>query len=197
MWKVFARTGVLKVRKPERAFEPARQVNAYLVAGDEDEAAAAAARLALESGALGQGWRFGADGARGEARELGEALHAVAASGGARGPSGLGAFLDGAPGADPCIVFTPAIDGDWRNDVQRLAAQHGPRLAFVLGADGVERARARSAFDRFVYAGESTRAIPERALRGLIAELSCYGGDVKILDRATGLAHDIHGGQLT
>jgi uncharacterized protein (DUF58 family) len=196
MWKVFARTGILMVRKPERSFEPARQVNAYLVAGDEDEAAAAAARLALESGALGQGWRFGADGTRADAHELAQALHAVAASGDARGPTGLGAFLDAAPAADPCIVFTPASDGAWRYDVQRLAAQHGPRLAFVLGADGVERARVRTAFDRFVYAGAPTHAISERELRGLVAELSSYGGDVKILDRATGLAHDGHGGQL-
>ena len=48
---------------PERAVAQTKRVVAYLATGARDEPAAAAARVALESGALGPGWAFGADGA--------------------------------------------------------------------------------------------------------------------------------------
>lgn len=196
LWKTFARTGLLMVRKPERSLEPARQVSAYLVADARDEAAAAAARLALESGALGEGWRFGADGARTVARTLGDALHAVAESGAAQGPTQLGAFLESAPGAEPCIVFAPAHDGPWRAAALRFAEQHGPRLSFVLGADGVARAQTRSALETIFLTREHSAAAPDRALRALAAQLSAHGGEVRVVDRVTGTALDAHGGAL-
>jgi uncharacterized protein (DUF58 family) len=196
LWKTFARTGLLMVRKPERSLEPARQVSAYLMADPRDEAAAAAARLALETGALGEGWRFGADGAKSVARTLGDALHAVAESGGARGPTQLGAFLDAAQSADPCIVFAPAHDGPWRADALRCAERHGPRLAFVLGADGVAHARAGSALETLFLASERSDAAQDRALRALAAQLSAYGGEVRVVDRTTGTAHAAQGGAL-
>jgi uncharacterized protein (DUF58 family) len=196
LWKTFARTGLLMVRKPERSLEPARQVSAYLVADPHDEAAAAAARLALESGALGEGWRFGADGARSVARTLGDALQAVAESGAARGPSQLGAFLDGAASADPCIVFVPAHDGPWRADALRIAERHGPRLAFVLGADGVAHTQKRSPLETLLLASERSDAVEDRALRRLTAELAAHGGEVRVLDRATGTTLGAPGGVL-
>lgn len=196
LWKTFARTGLLMVRKPERSLEPARQVSAYLMADPRDEAAAAAARLALESGALGEAWRFGADGARSVARTLGDALHAVAESGGARGPTRLGAFLESAAGADPCIVFAPAHDGAWRADALRCAERHGPRLSFVLGADGVARARKAGALETLFLTREPSDAAPERELRALASALSAYGGEVRVLDRASGAVASAQGGAL-
>jgi uncharacterized protein (DUF58 family) len=195
LWKTFARTGLLMVRKPERSLEPARQVSAYLVADSHDEAAAAAARLALESGALGEGWRFGADGARSVARSLGDALHAVAESGRAAGPTQLGAFLDAA-GADPCIVFAPASDGPWREGALRCAERHGPRLSFVLGADGVQRAQPRSVLETIFLTSERSDAVQDHALRALAAQLAAHGGEVRVLDRTTGSALDARGGAL-
>jgi uncharacterized protein (DUF58 family) len=196
LWKTFARTGLLMVRKPERSLEPARQVSAYLMADPRDEAAAAAARLALESGALGEGWRFGADGARAVARTLGDALHAVAESGRARGPTQLGTFLESAASADPCIVFAPAHDGPWRADALRCAERHGPRLAFVLGADGVARARKASPLETIFLTSERSDAAPERELRALASALSAYGGEVRVLDRATGSVASAQAGAL-
>ena len=196
LWKTFARTGVLMVRRPERSLEPARQVSAYLMADPRDEAAAAAARLALESGALGEAWRFGADGASAVARTLGDALHAVAESGSARGPTQLGAFLESAASADPCIVFAPAHDGPWREQALRSAEKHGPRLSFVLGADGVARAQRTSALEAIFLASERSDAAQDRALRALAAQLSAHGGAVRVLDRATGSALDAQGGAL-
>jgi uncharacterized protein (DUF58 family) len=196
LWKTFARTGLLMVRKPERSLEPARQVSAYLMAGARDEAAAAAARLALESGALGEGWRFGADGARGEARTLPDALQAVVASGAARGATQLGAFLDSAASADPCIVFVPAHDGPWRADALRCAERHGPRLSFVIGADGIARAAKSPALASLLLASERSDAVEDQALRRLAAQLTAHGGAVRVLDRATGAALDAGAGAL-
>ena len=61
-WKAFSRTRKLMVRVPERALSRARRVVAYQVAGPDDEASAAAAKVAAESGSLGGEWIFGADG---------------------------------------------------------------------------------------------------------------------------------------
>jgi uncharacterized protein (DUF58 family) len=194
LWKTFARTGLLMVRKPERSLEPARQVSAYLVADPHDEPAAAAARLVLESGALGEGWRFGADGAKTVARSLDDALHAVAESGAARGPSQLGAFLEGAASAEPCIVFAPAHDGPWRADALRCAERHGPRLSFVLGTDGVAPARKESRLEALFLTGERSDAPSDRELRTLAGLLAAHGGEVRVLDRASGAAFDSQGG---
>jgi len=196
LWKTFARTGLLMVRKPERSLEPARQVSAYLMAGARDEAAAAAARRALESGALGEGWRFGADGARAVARTLGDALHAVAESGAAAGPTRLGAFLENGAEADPCIVFAPAHDGPWRAEALRIAERHGPRLSFVLGADGIARAAKRAPIADLLLSAADTAAAQDRELRALAAQLSAHGGEVRVLDRTTGAALDARGGEL-
>ncbi|HEY8121832.1 MAG TPA: DUF58 domain-containing protein [Myxococcota bacterium] len=196
LWKTFARTGLLMVRKPERALEPARQVSAYLMADPRDEAAAAAARIVLESGALGEGWRFGADGARAVASTLGDALHAVVESGAARGPTQLGAFLDGASRADPCIVFAPAHDGPWRAQALRCAERHGPRLSFVLGAHGVTRAQKRSRLEALLLTSERREGVLDRELRALAAQLAAHGGEVRVLDRSTGAALDAQGGAL-
>ena len=194
LWKTFARTGLLMVRKPERALEPARQVSAYLMADARDEAAAAAARLALESGALGEGWRFGADGARAVARTLSDALHAVAESGSASGPTQLGAFLESATSADPCIVFASAHDGRWRAEALRFAERHGPRLSFVLGADGVARAPKSSRLEQLLLTSAETPAVQDRALRELVAQLAAHGGEVRVLDRSTGRSLDARDG---
>jgi uncharacterized protein (DUF58 family) len=196
LWKTFARTGQLMVRRPERAIEPAKQVSAYLMAGARDEAAAAAARVALETGALGQGWRFGADGARAVARDLDGALRAVAESGAARGASQLGAFLDGAAAGDPCIVFAPAHDGAWRQGALSAAERHGSRLAFVLGADGVSQETPPSLLERVLLEQERSDAARERDLRQLVGALAAHGAAVRVLDRATGRAASAQGGAL-
>jgi uncharacterized protein (DUF58 family) len=196
LWKTYARTGLLMVRKPERSLEPARQVSAYLMAGARDEAAAAAARRALESGALGEGWRFGADGARAVARTLGDALHAVAESGAAEGPTRLGAFLESGAQADPCIVFAPAQDGPWRAEALRFAERHGPRLSFVLGADGIAHATRRAPLADLLLSAPDASAVRDRELRALAAQLSAYGGEVRVLDRTTGAVLGARDGEL-
>lgn len=80
-WKIYARTGKLLVRQPERSLTQTTRTVAYLIAGPRDEASAAAARVALEQGALGEDWLFGADGTPTPASDLPAALDAIVRSG--------------------------------------------------------------------------------------------------------------------
>lgn len=137
LWKVYARTRKAFVRIPERAVEPAPRVCAYLPASPGDEPPARLARTVLERGLLGPRWRFGADGAE-DAQTLDEALAALAKSGSAQGPPGLGAFLERArrDGFGACILLLPGVDGPWTGPVQEALAASPLRLQAVFALDG-------------------------------------------------------------
>lgn len=81
LWKTYARTRQLNVRVPERAIDPSDRTVAYLLSGPGDEAAAAAARVMLESGRLGPDWLFAADGSPEPTDQVESALAAIARSG--------------------------------------------------------------------------------------------------------------------
>jgi len=150
LWKVYARTRQLVVRTPERAISPVRQTVAYVVAGDGDEPAAGAARVAVDSGALGREWVLGADGNDTFAKNAAQALEVLARSAttpDAQRGAGLGRFLDQAtPGSTArAVVFVPATPGPWLDRVAAIARQrgsgpHGPcPVEFVVCTDGVDR----------------------------------------------------------
>ena len=80
LWKNYARNRQLNVRLRERSVAHGQRILAYLLSGPDDEAAAAAARAALESGAFGDDWQFSADGTETPCGELDAALRAVARS---------------------------------------------------------------------------------------------------------------------
>ena len=109
LWKNYARTRQLNVRLRERSVAHGQRILAYLLSGPDDEAAAAVARAALESGAFGEDWRFSADGAETPCGELETALRAVARSRALDQPHapGLERFLAAVDqrGATHCIVF--------------------------------------------------------------------------------------------
>src|SRR5688500_17743214 len=84
---------------PERALSRAQRVAAFLIAGEGDGASAAAARVALEEGAFGADFRFGADGSPTPVREVAAALVSLRRSSGARSRS-----------ADSLEPFAEAID---------------------------------------------------------------------------------------
>lgn len=133
-WRRFARTRELHVRVPERGAGPARRVAVYLVCGPQDEPSASAVRAALESGALGEDWRLGADGCSGEARRLNAALELLARSGNARGTSRIDDFVArGSAGRDEAlVVFAAACAGSWIDEVERVARARGGATLFVL-----------------------------------------------------------------
>jgi hypothetical protein len=191
LWKVFARTRQLNVRIRERSLERARRTVAYLLAAAGDEPAAAAARLALESGSLGRDWIFGADGTKGTLDDLDAAHRAIARSGSVEpgAETGLGAFLGEVSGlgVESCVVFAPARAGRWTARVLALAARQPGRLSFVLAA---ERVLVPSAppplWRRLLYATPQPEGVSPAELRALLGQVAASGCDSVLVERATG-----------
>lgn len=208
LWKVFARSRQTMVRTPEQAISPARRTLAYMVAGEGDEAAAGAARLAVETGSLGSEWVMGADGVDQEARDRVGAIELLTRSGRcptSRQGRGLKSFLArnvGRAGAR-VIVFTPAQPGPWLDPV--IAAAHaagagsrgtgGAHFEFVVAADGIERVAKRSWISRLFTANDQraatgeiggTPAVPTTLVAAVVERLSVLRSRVLIVDRRTG-----------
>ncbi|MCA9602801.1 MAG: DUF58 domain-containing protein [Myxococcales bacterium] len=211
LWKVYARTRELMVRTPERAIAPVDQTVAYLVAGDEDEASAGAARVALEMGALGTNWVFGADGSPTYATER-SAAHAILARSGmvpaAEGGAGLHRFLRTATHGPVgrAVLFVPAKAGPWLERVQGALRGFGAErmnspVEVVLAVDGVRTGAKASWFRRLAFRAPSpeladwaTTHVDHAALRGLLAELAGLASRVTVLDRTTGRATETEEG---
>lgn len=194
LWKTYAKTRQLNVRTPERAIAKSRKTIAYLVTGPGDEPAAAAARMAIESGALGPDWIFGADGVPEAVTDAPRALLAIALSGNGGGRPGLVTFLDqvGLSGRAHCVVFAPARTGPWVSQADACPQ----RLSFVLATDGYEtspRGRSPLAFLRTVmFTQEARPGAKAEDLRRLIARLArllAPSADMVLLDRRTGRSH--------
>jgi hypothetical protein len=171
------------------------------VAAAGDEPAAAAARVAVETGALGEEWTFAADGTDAPAADRETALAAIARSGNVAARSrrgGLAAFLARAAGqgALRCIVFAPARPGPWVGEAL-AAAGAGPRLCFVLGAEGAAHAAAPAPLWRralFTTPPHTGPALGE--LSALTARLTADGHDAIVVDRASGRAFGVSGTSL-
>lgn len=200
LWKVFARTRQLVVRTPERAISPVRQTVAYLVTGDHDEPAAGAARVAVDSGALGGEWSLGADGQDTVARTPVQALEVLARSSNtaaALGGSGLTHFLANATrgSASRAVVFVPSRPGPWLARVVAAAqARTSPTeryssLEFIVCTDGVRRAPKRSWLARVATEDrrdEADVATPHEDLNAVLSALGAARSRVLIVDRAAG-----------
>lgn len=121
LWKLYARTGSLMVRAPERALDEERTVQAFLVSAPEDEAAAAAAWVSVSQGYLGQDWTFSAPAQAVSAGDTEAAFDAIAASRGCRLGSDLDDFVrHGDPGA-AMVLFVPGRAGPWLERVLAVA----------------------------------------------------------------------------
>ena len=209
LWKVFARTRQLVVRAPERALSPVRQTCAYLVAGDGDEPAAGAARLAVEHGSFGTDWVLGADGSRDDATRKDQAVDLLARSAAVAdtgaGGKGLGAFLQrrGAPGGarvggssvGRAVVFVPGRPGPWLDavvDQSKSFGGRGSRIEFVVGTDGIIPAPKRGWLARVTLreppattiAGISSPVTTEEV--GEVVRVLSSIGRVVVVDRAHG-----------
>ncbi len=209
LWKTFARTRQLNVRIPEKSVEQARKTVAYLLTGPDDEAAAAAARVALESEALGLSWLFGADGTAEPAESLEPALQAIARSGsyrqngGRRGSAaggngsptgGLAAFLGGQQlhGETHCIVFAPARSGPWTAEALAVTRNFSGAVSFVLGTDGVVRKSPVPLWRRFLFTDEPKRGITTDELSDLLRVFAAAGSSALVVDRASGRSFSHH-----
>ncbi len=189
-WKVFGRTRKLMVRTPERALSRARRTVAYLVAGAHDEAAAAAARAAIEEEALGMDWQFAADGSPEATADRAEALHKVMTSSGFTGESasGMKRFLAEVDPRGPAalVVFAPPTTGKWLDEMRALTIRRYGRVRVVIAVDAVHDPDAQSRWRRWVLTPPRSsgveRADLERVGRAL-GQLRC---EVVIIDRVSG-----------
>ncbi len=196
LWKTYARTRQLNVRVPERSIHPDEKTVAYLLTGVDDEAAAAAARVALESGVLGPSWLFGADGTPSPVDSLDEALRAIAGSGSLpETPGGtrddLLSFLrhPRIAGEKSCIVFAPARPGPWTETAIAASRHFGGSLSFVLATDGVSRTEPSPLWHRLLYLEEPSEGTPAAELQEASQTLQQAGFTTLLVDRRSGRAH--------
>jgi len=207
LWKNYARTRQLNVRLRERSVAHGRRILAYLLCGPGDEAAAAAARMALESGAFGEEWLFSADGTETPCGELDAALRAVARSRSLGEPHapGLGRFLAACDqrGATHCIVFASpgALN---RGGFPGTGGGFGGHFSLVLAVDGMAGGGRHPAWRRLLLrpaeSGQDRGWHRERhrhasdgsreELLVLCRRLAPMLASIMLIDRATGNCYD-------
>lgn len=188
-WKIFGRTRKLVVRMPERALERAERTVAYLAVGEHDEASAAAARVAIDGGALGDEWSFSADGA-GSTSRVPEARAAIVRSAAHRGGGGAGLerFVreEERRGPVSLVVFVPAAPGPWVERVlPTLVARRG-RARVVIGVDGLAPMDAPSILKRALLRRREPASTPSEGLDAVLAALASARADVVVVDRQSG-----------
>jgi hypothetical protein len=187
-WKVLARTRKLMVRTPERALSVARRMAAFMIAGEHDDASAAAARLALERRLLGNDWLFGTDPSPAGTDNIAEALAALMRSSEARerAGSGLSAFVQHVERSGPAslVVFAPSTAGEWLERVSAVARRR--RLRVVIGTDGVYQPAPQHAWSRWLSFSSAPQGTAVSELEAVLRVLSQAGAEVIVLDRGTG-----------
>ncbi len=197
LWKVYARTGELVVRTPERAISPSFKVIAYLPAASGDEPAAALARVSIETGALGEGWVLGVDGQEELVSDADRARIAIARSRSFRDDPagqarGLPRFLatSGPTNRSRLIVFAPCRPGPWVDEVaSAIKRWNGPSTVAVV-TDGLEPEPERKLIDlaKLPAPSESTNTTTAASLRGITTPLVRSGASVIVVDRPSGRA---------
>lgn len=198
LWKVYARNRHLNVRLAERSVYHSSRTLAYLLSGPQDEAAAAVARVAVESGALGDDWLFGADGSDTATNQIGEALELIAGSRALDGelPYGLDHFLQtwGNQGPLHCIVFASAESGPWLEKLRLSTTRFRVRFSVVLATDGLRKSEPPSRWQRLLFrASASSNSQEGTALVELSRLLTQVGQLVEstlVIDRHTGQSFD-------
>jgi len=203
LWKVYARSRALVVRTPERARSPTRKTVAYVVAGPGDEAAAGAARAAMQSGAFGEAWWIGADGCDTDATTREGAEELLARSGNTApeaGGSGLAAFLArrageaGSGGGARTVLFVPARPGPWVARVlevlRRQPRAAGPHpMSVLLCTDGIVHEPPPRWWRRWLLtaaAPADPAAASQRALAEVARALAAGRAPMSLVDRAIG-----------
>ncbi|MEZ5491314.1 MAG: DUF58 domain-containing protein [Gammaproteobacteria bacterium] len=205
MWKTYARSRQLNVRLAEKSVFQSNRTVAYLLSSQNDEAAAAVARVAIESGALGDDWVFGADGSETVCEDRESALVAIAASRALDEPFsyGLDNFLrhSSNQAGSHCIVFAAAESGPWTDSLNQTISRFRGQFSLVLATDGFHEPEKVSLWKRLLFTEPSTASNPDSPavkrpatgkieLGQLLTRLSQSVESTLVVDRATGLSFD-------
>jgi len=209
MWKVYARNRQLNVRLAEKSVFHSNRTVAYLLSGANDEAAAAVARVAVESGALGEDWSFGADGSETSCEDIGSALDAIAMSRALEEPFsyGLDNFLSNtaAQAGTHCIIFASAESGPWIQSLKHSINQFRGHFSLVMATDGFKDDASASIWHKLIfdqpktidneqqkpgYAPSGTAQTGKVELGLLLTDISQSVESTLVVDRNTGLSFD-------
>jgi len=189
-WKVYARTQKLVVRMPERALSRAYRVAAFLAAGPGDGPSAAVARVALEQGALGADFRFGADGSPTPVDRVELALAALCRSAALRADGGrdLTTFVQAVEKEGPAalVVFVPVQAPLVEQRVAALLRERARPVRVVIGVDGVTGEAAPSWLARVALNEQRSARARLVALSESVRFYKKLGCDVLIVDRDSG-----------
>jgi len=197
LWKVYARTRQLNVRVPERAIDRSRRTIAYLLAGPQDEAAAAVARVALEQNLLGERWLFAADGSPEPSEEVEPALRTIARSGNVEGPTslaGLHQFLRRPElrAEKHCVVFAAAENADWVGELLALPQSVGMSFTLVFGSDGVLPEKATALWKRLLFFEKRDPALTSSGeLQKLLARCEAARCRALVVERRSGRLYGV------
>jgi hypothetical protein len=200
MWKVYARNRQLNVRLAEKSAFHSDRTIAYLLSSKNDEAAAAAARIALETNALGEDWAFSADGSQPAAKTLPSALDAIAKSRAIDTPHdyGLDDFLsqNAAPANTHCIIFAAAESSPWLKPLKKTVSCFPGHFSLVLATDGFSDTEPAKLWQRLLFQDESINSeshdsSSSRAdLLKILTDLGQLVESIVVVDRKTGLSFD-------
>jgi hypothetical protein len=187
-WKVFGRTRKLMTRYPERSQAPLPRMAAFFIAGDNDDATAAIARLAIEKGLLGTNWLFGTDDEVAGTANVGKALNALMRSAVAsdRAGSGMAGFFSRADRDGPAraVVFAPPEPGPWTRYLHDLSTTRV--LSVVMGVDEVVQQRPTSLWYRLITKRSTSKGVTIDQLQGVLRALSDAQSQVLVLNRMSG-----------
>ena len=188
LWKVYARTGQLVVRTPEKAFKPVQRLLAYLIVHPADGSAAALSTSILQANQLGENWAFGVDGYQGACTDVSSAIEVIVASGNSaiQDGQGLEEFVTQQRDASSLLVFAPAKPGDWVEEVMALASRLPIQVCMVGKAP-----YKRSPLETVLFTPRDTAVdqMDQVSVRQVIKKLESVGVSVSIVF-PTGLVLD-------
>lgn len=189
LWKVFARTRKLMVRVSERALTARPRACAYMASGPADEAGAGLARVILERGLLGDGWRFGADGSATHTANPQGALEVLARSGNpeSQGQSHLERYLQEAAtaGFGSCFIVVPPGGGPQADRILQAARNTPMRVILCIGLDQIPLDQPEApAWKRWLLAPENAEAPP--SLESIARRWGSGREEVLLVDRSSG-----------
>ena len=191
LWKIYARTGELVVRKPERALQPAERMLAYLIAAPRDSASAGAAQATIQAQGGRSDWKFGADGSSSIVTDVQQAQDLITRSAASEKQQGeqLGSFLREAQDErfQSLIIFAPPQDGSWIEHVLEQAKKIN--VSVVIGIDGLVPSKRFGRLRNFVFTQDVSPyscQLQYHELIQVMTRLRVANISVQIADRRTG-----------
>lgn len=189
LWKTYAKTRKLLIRMPERSIAHKKKTYAYLLTGQDDEAAAATAWIALERGYLGDNFVFNTDGGFEPTNNVKDAKDQIVYSANSKiQADNLENFfkenLDS--NKSNCIIFAPPNLGTWTKTLAQLGKRHQQNMQVLVSVDEYQDKKISGKIKRlFMKAPDRVRKNTQNA-KNILSQLKGSGLKVLLLDQSHG-----------